>query len=86
MKITSFNLNAIQSYKNQPSKVKSSTNNASFADKIEISQAAKDMRITSDYSNERAAKVEQLKADIQSGQYKVNARQVAEDMLNYYRL
>ncbi len=37
------------------------------------------------YSTERAERVQQLKADIDSGEYKVNARKVAEDMLKYYR-
>lgn len=85
MKITSFNINAVNSYKNQTRNVKSETAKASFADKIEISQAAKNMQTVSDYSSERAVRVQQLKTDIQSGDYKVNARQVAEDMLKYYR-
>lgn len=86
MKITPFNLNAIQSYKNQTRTAKVETQKASFADKIEISQAAKNMQVKSDYSNERAEKVQQLKSDIASGNYQVDARKVAEDMLKYYRL
>jgi len=85
VKITPFNINAVNSYKNQTRNVKSETTKVSFADKIEISQAAKDMQTVTDYSHDRAVRVQQLKTDIQSGEYKVNARQVAEDMLNYYR-
>jgi len=85
MKITSYGVNAVNAYKNQVRNVKSNDNKASFADKIEISKAAQDMQGVKTYSTERAERVQQLKADIDSGEYKVNARKVAEDMLKYYR-
>ncbi|EON70426.1 flagellar biosynthesis anti-sigma factor FlgM [Lysinibacillus sphaericus] len=85
MKITSYGVNAVNAYKNQVRNVKSGDNKASFADKIEISKTAQEMQGVSTYSAERAERVQQLKADIASGDYKVNARQVAEDMLKYYR-
>lgn len=85
MKITSYGVNAVNAYKNQVRNVKSSDNKASFADKIEISKAAQEMQGVTTYSTERAERVQQLKADIDSGEYKVNARKVAEDMLKYYR-
>ena len=43
------------------------------------------MQGVSTYSTERANHVQQLKKDIASGEYKVDARKVAEDMLKYYR-
>ncbi len=85
MKITSYGVNAVNAYKNQVRNVKSNTNKASFADKIEISKAAQEMQGVSTYSTERADHVQQLKKDIASGEYKVDARKVAEDMLKYYR-
>lgn len=85
MKITSYGVNAVNAYKNQVRNVKSDTNKASFADKIEISKAAQEMQGISTYSTERAEHVQQLKKDIASGEYKVDARKVAEDMLKYYR-
>jgi len=85
MKITSYGVNAVNAYKNQVRNVKSNTNKASFADKIEISKAAQEMQGVSTYSTERAEHVQQLKKDIASGEYKVDARKVAEDMLKYYR-
>ncbi|WP_068986506.1 MULTISPECIES: flagellar biosynthesis anti-sigma factor FlgM [Lysinibacillus] len=85
MKITSYGVNAVNAYKNQVRNVKSGTNKASFADKIEISKAAQEMQGVSTYSAERAERVKQLKEGIASGEYKVNARKVAEDMLKYYR-
>lgn len=85
MKITSYGINAVNAYKNQVRNVKSSDNKASFADKIEISKTAQEMQGVSTYSTERAERVKQLKEDIVSGEYKVDARKVAEDMLKYYR-
>lgn len=85
MKITSYGVNAVNAYKNQVRNVKSGDNKASFADKIEISKTAQEMQGVSTYSAERAERVQQLKEGIASGDYKVNARQVAEDMLKYYR-
>lgn len=85
VKITSYGINAVNAYKNQVRNVKSDTKKASFADKIEISKAAQEMQGVSTYSTERAEHVQQLKKDIASGEYKVDARKVAEDMLKYYR-
>ena len=86
MKITSYGVNAVNAYKNQVRQVKTNENKTSFADKIEISKAAQEMQGMSTYSAERAERVQNLKEEISSGNYKVNARQVAEDMLKYYRL
>ncbi|MGY4794050.1 flagellar biosynthesis anti-sigma factor FlgM [Lysinibacillus fusiformis] len=85
MKITSYGVNAVNAYKNQTRNVKSTENKTSFADKIEISKAAQEMQGFSTYGSERADRMQQLKADIDSGAYKVNARQIAKDMLKYYR-
>ncbi|MEO4054170.1 flagellar biosynthesis anti-sigma factor FlgM [Solibacillus sp. CAU 1738] len=85
MKINPFSMKPINPYSAQQRTAKSVQNSQSFADKIEISSAAKEMQETSSYSAERAERVQKLKADIESGNYKVNARKVAEDMLKYYR-
>nr|WP_106783716.1 flagellar biosynthesis anti-sigma factor FlgM [Lysinibacillus timonensis] len=85
MKITSYGVNNVNPYKKQQQKLNAVNGNTPFADKIEISPAAKEMQVNSGYSAERAEKVEKIKAQIESGEYQVNARKVAEDMLNYYR-
>ena len=85
MKINNSGVRAVQAY-NQAQPVKKTQKTGEvFTDKIEISSKAKEMQVTSTYATERAKKVEQLKADVNSGNYKVNARKVAQDMLNYYR-
>ncbi|KGR90080.1 flagellar biosynthesis anti-sigma factor FlgM [Ureibacillus massiliensis 4400831 = CIP 108448 = CCUG 49529] len=85
MKITSIGVNNVNPYNKQQQKLKSVSGHSPFADKIEISTAAKEMQGSSTYSAERAEKVEKLKAEIESGEYKVDARKVAADMLKYYR-
>ena len=86
MKINPIGLQAIQSYKNQTRVAKSEQSTKTFADQIEISSKAKEMQsTTSTYATERAERLKQLKEDIDSGNYKVDAKKVAEDMLKYYR-
>ena len=85
MKINNYGVRAVQAY-NQAQPVKKTQKSGEVAtDKIEISPKAKEMQVTSAYSAERANKVEQLKQDINSGNYKVDAKKVAQNMLNYYR-
>lgn len=84
MKINAVNLRAVNPYQTAQ-RAQKAVEKTSFQDKLEISSQAKEMQISSSYSTERAEKVQKLKADIQSGEYKVDARKVAEDMLNYYR-
>jgi negative regulator of flagellin synthesis FlgM len=85
MKINHFGVRAVQSYNNQARPNNTANKATSFADQVEISKAAKDMQTTPTYESERAARVQKLTAEVRSGEYKVNARQVAEDMLKYYR-
>ena len=85
MKITSFSINSVNPYNKQQRTAKATSGNQAFVDKIEISTTAKEMSASSTYTSERAQKVQQLKEKIQSGEYQVDARKVAEDMLKYYR-
>ena len=85
MKINPLGIRAIQSYNQAQSVKKADKKEETFADRLEISSKAKEMQVTSSYELDRADKVKKLKEDINSGTYKVDARQVAQDMLNYYR-
>lgn len=86
MKITSFGVNSVNPYSKQQKSLKAAESKSAVStDKIEISSAAKEMSASSTYNSERAQKIQKLKEDIQAGTYQVDARKVAEDMLNYYR-
>lgn len=85
MKINPINLQAMNSYNKQARPVKNADTQKTFKDHIEISSKAKEMQATSTYANERAERMKKIKEEIDSGTYKVDAKQVAEDMLKYYR-
>lgn len=85
MKINNVNLNAINAYRTQAAKQKSTQSTASFKDTLEISTKAQQMQSTKTYAQDRAQKVENIKAQVNAGEYKVDAKKVAEDMLKYYR-
>lgn len=84
MKINPLQLRTVNPYQ-AAQRTQKTAAKSDFSDKLEISTQAKEMQMSNSYSAERAEKVQKLKADIQSGEYKVDARKVAEDMLKYYR-
>lgn len=86
MKIQQINLLAINPYKTnqlkadllgQKMKVKT--------DKIEISSEAKQLSVVSPITVERNERVQQLKAQIESGTYEVHAEQLASNLVKYYK-
>lgn len=85
MKINPIGVQAVNPYNKQARAVKSTETQKTFADQIEISSKAKEMQANSTYASERAERVKKIKEDIDSGNYKVDAKQVAEDMLKFYR-
>ena len=82
MKITPIHMNSVNPYNKQQRKMNATVSKSTYADKIEISTTAKEM---STISAERSQKIQKLKEQIQTGEYKVDARKVAEDILKYYR-
>lgn len=85
MKIFNYGVQGVNPYTNANRKQQAQKSGQSFADKLEISSAAKELNVTTEYTSQRAEKVQELKADIQSGKYKVDANKVAADMLKYYK-
>lgn len=85
MKINGIGLNNVNPYNQTKRTIQTEKTDRSFADKLEISSAAKEMKVATEYTEARAERVQKLKAQIQSGEYKVDATKVAEDMLKYYR-
>ena len=86
MKVNHINLNAINVYRTQAAKPNTANGKASFKDTLEISTKAQQRQSTKTYAQHRSEKVAELKQQVNSGEYKVDAKKVAEDMLNYYRL
>ena len=85
MKINGYGIQGLNPYSNTKRTVSAQENKASFTDKLEISSAAQEMKVTSELTAGRAEKVKKLKADIETGNYKVDADRVARDMLKYFK-
>jgi negative regulator of flagellin synthesis FlgM len=85
MKINNVGVNAVNPYKLQSQKLDAAEQTKKQAsDKLEISSVAKELQ-SSSYSTERAERIQQLKVDIETGNYKVDANKVAGDLLAFYR-
>ncbi|GGJ64131.1 negative regulator of flagellin synthesis FlgM [Anoxybacillus voinovskiensis] len=80
-RIGSTNVNP---YQRQMNKLEQSAKTTGKKDKVEISQAAKELQEASKLEAARQEKVEQLKQQVQTGTYTVDAKAVAESVWNYY--
>jgi negative regulator of flagellin synthesis FlgM len=76
--VNPYNLQANKTGNIKESKVKSS-------DKVEISSAAKEMQQSSPILAERQAKVDELKIQVEEGNYKLNAKATAKGLIDFYR-
>ncbi|MBP2241976.1 negative regulator of flagellin synthesis FlgM [Cytobacillus eiseniae] len=86
MKINNFGTSGINPYKSQMNKLdKAAKTTANATDKIEISSTAKEMQQVSHYAASRQAKVDELKIQIENGNYKVNPNEIANSILNFYK-
>lgn len=71
-------------YKKSVEKQQPKDNVAKKQDKIEISSEAKWLQQETRISAERNHKVEELKAKVQSGEYKVNPQEVAKKFYEFW--
>lgn len=87
MKITNIGLNQVNPYKrNQQQTEKAQQTMRPTTDQLEISSAAKSMQTKSPVEVNQAERVARIKAQIDAGTYKVDAKKLASNILNYYRL
>lgn len=85
MKINNVGVNAVNPYKRQVQKLDAAEQTKKqVSDQLQISSVAKELQ-SSSFTTERAERIQQLKVDIESGNYKVDAKQVAGDLLAFYR-
>ncbi len=86
MKIQKFNLPAINPYKANQLKAEQSEQKAKVkTDKLEISSEAKQLSEMSSFTVERNERVQELKAQVQAGTYKVDPEQLAADLVKYFK-
>ncbi|KAB2336854.1 flagellar biosynthesis anti-sigma factor FlgM [Cytobacillus depressus] len=86
MKINNFGPSGVNPYKRQMNKLENTVKSANkAADKVEISTTAKEMQQVSQYTNARQEKVEKLKIQVENGTYKVNPKEVAKSLIDFYK-
>lgn len=87
MKINNYGTNGINPYRQQQLNKINHTEqtNQNKKDKVEISAAAKDMQQLSSIESERKAKIDELKARIEDGNYKIDSKQIAQNILKFYK-
>ena len=86
MKINRPQIHPINPYQANEMKVKQTTKEQTYpTDKLEISSAAKELSEVTAHSLKRTEHVEQIKQQVQSGNYEVNHEKVAKALLNYFR-
>ena len=85
MKINPFNRMEMNPYHNNKVNNVDKQPKADQSDKVEISQAAKEMQQIPHIVSERKARVEELSAQVASGKYQVDPHTLARDIANFYR-
>jgi negative regulator of flagellin synthesis FlgM len=86
MKINNIGPSGINPYQRQMNKMDNAAKTpGKSADRVEISSAAKEMQQVSQFANERKAKVEELKLQVENGTYQINPNEVAKSILNFYK-
>ena len=86
MKINKVNIPAINPYKANELKAAKAEQKAQLqTDKLEISSEAKKLSEIQSYSVERNERIQQIKAQIDAGTYKVDPEKLAVDLIDYYK-
>lgn len=85
MKINKINTPAINPYRQAQVKAEQANEQTKVkTDKLEISSEAKQLSEVSPVTIKRNEKVQQLKAQIESGTYQVDAEKLASNLMKYF--
>ncbi|WP_432357494.1 flagellar biosynthesis anti-sigma factor FlgM [Sporosarcina sp. UB5] len=86
MKINRINIPAVNPYRTNQLKAEHAKEQAQIkTDKLEISSEAKQLSETSPITAKRNERVQQLKAQIESGNYKIEPEKLAANLIKYYK-
>ena len=85
MKINNVNLPIVNPYKaNELNVQKSVQTKHAQTDKLEISSKAKQLSETSSYTAERNERIQEIKAQVDAGTYKIDSQEIAKKLISYY--
>lgn len=86
MKINKINIPPINPYRTNQLKAEQAKEQAKIkTDKLEISPEAKQLSETSPITTERNERVQQLKAQIEAGNYKVEPEKLAANLIKHFK-
>ncbi|MDQ0218422.1 flagellar biosynthesis anti-sigma factor FlgM [Peribacillus cavernae] len=83
MKINNIGSSGVNPYNRQYNKVENTKAVEKKTDKLEISSTAKELQ-QSQIPAQRQAKVDELKIQLENGNYKVNSRETAKSIIDFY--
>lgn len=85
MKINGHNQTQFNPYKNQAQKLEKMKSDIQKQDRLEISNQAKHLQQTNQVSEKREKYVQNIKDEVQSGEYKFNYEKTAQKMINFWK-
>lgn len=87
MKINNLGASGLNPYKRQMNSLENVERSTAKkkTDKVEISAAAKDLQYTSSIETERQIRVDELKNEVESGNYQINPDQLAKSIIQFYK-
>ncbi|SES71905.1 negative regulator of flagellin synthesis FlgM [Salinibacillus kushneri] len=84
MKIDGSNSVHLNPYQKQYQKQQSVNQSKKSEDKLEISNQAKEMLKGNEVKEARQKQIQQIKHDVQTGNYKVNYQETAQKMIDFW--
>lgn len=85
MKINPIHNPKVNPYQRNAEKVNQVKQDKKPLDRVEISSQAKNLQEVSHVTKEREAKVEALKQQVEDGTYKVDSKELAKNLINYFK-
>lgn len=84
MKINNIGSSGVNPYNRQYNKIENTKVSGVKADKLEISSKAKELQQSSQIPEQRQARVDELKIQLENGTYKADPRATAKSIIDFY--
>ncbi|PLT35711.1 flagellar biosynthesis anti-sigma factor FlgM [Bacillus sp. V5-8f] len=84
MKINNIGPSGVNPYNRNFNKIENTKASGMKADKLEISSQAKELQNSSQIPEQRQARVDELKKQLENGTYKVDANATAKSIIDFY--
>ena len=85
MKVNQLNQYGVNPYQKAVNKADTSMKPSQLADKVEISSKAQELHQLSSVADERQAKIDEIKKQVENGTYQADATKTAKGLLDFYK-